>query len=218
MQKTKSRIKVGLLKSCSATRAGYRCVLYQKSISLEAFLCLLHSMLIMWMEAFSCVKCRRSSRSVSFLLFHSHIRTLSCDFGFYSATDATWTCRQVQYLQLNECERMTEREHAPVITYCMFQWIHFSPSQHCVLFHDAFTLEPLLCESHLSVADLKIHTSISRRWASFSITTVWLQWYCDDKEKHCNKLPDWDNIMTPLHLSAKETPYNSTTHPPTPPI
>lgn len=109
MQKTKSRIKVGLLKSCSATRAGYRCVLYQKSISLEAFLCLLHSMLIMWMEAFSCVKCRRSSssRSVSFLLFHSHIRTLSCDFGFYSATDATWTCRQVQYLQLNECERMT---------------------------------------------------------------------------------------------------------------
>lgn len=66
-------------------------------------------------------------------------------------------------------ENDSEHEHALVITYCMF----FSIST--LLFHDAFTLEPLLCESHLFVADLKIHTSISRHWASFSITTVWLQ-------------------------------------------
>lgn len=134
MQKTKSRIKVGLLKSCSATRAGYRCVLYQKSISLEAFLRVLHSMLIMWMEAFSCMKCHRSSRSVSFLLFHSHIRTLSCDFGFYSATDATWTCRQVQYLQLNECERMTLSVNMPLLslTACFNESI-FSISTLCII-------------------------------------------------------------------------------------
>lgn len=61
--------------------------------------------------------------------------------------------------------------------------------------------------------NLKINTSISTHWASLPITTVWLQWYCDDRENYCNKLPDWDNIMTSLHLSAKETPCNSATHP-----
>lgn len=100
-----------------------------------------------------------------------------------------------------------------VITRGAFRWIHFSPAQHFALFHDAFTLKPLLCKSHLFIVNLKINTSISTHWASFSITAVWLQWYCDDKEKHCNKLPDWDNIMTPLHLSAEETPCNSATHP-----
>lgn len=49
--------------------------------------------------------------------------------------------------------------------------------------------------------------------ALFSITAVCSPWYCDDKEIHCNKLlADWDNIMTPLHLSAKET-LRGTAHP-----
>lgn len=73
-----------------------------------------------------------------------------------------------------------------------------------VLFHDPFTLNPLLREPQLFIADFN-----STHQAPISITTVWLQWYCDDKEKKCNKLPDWDNIMTPLHSSAEETLYSS---------
>lgn len=58
--------------------------------------------------------------------------------------------------------------------------------------------QPLQCASHHFIVDLNIDFSISAQWASFSIITICLQWYCDDKKKHCNKLPDWDNIMTPL--------------------